>query len=62
MANIPSPPHRDAAETTADVPLSAPRQALIFFGFLVWTALVMTAFLLNSGSHLVNKLEEFGVL
>ena len=62
MANIPSPADQDAADTAVGEPSSSRLRALIFFGFLAWTALVMSAFILNSASHILNKLKEFGVL
>ena len=38
------------------------RPFLIVMGFLIWTAMVMGTFILNSYEHFHNKLIEFGVL
>ena len=38
------------------------RPFLIVMGFLIWAAVVMGVFILNSYEHFHNKLIEFGVL
>ena len=34
----------------------------VFVGFVIWTAIVMGAFVSHAGGHIINMLVEFGVL